>query len=192
MGVIVIASMYISHYIDNRGKNDEDSPFNHLQYARLVEALVIVIAFIFFIILWPLFLVWLFKSKWDDRYTEKIEPVKPFKVEKGDLIKEMPIEEIELFEMVNDPMNAVPELPFGHLHAVWLTFKSKIISGDKLYSFLSLYNEKWYGNYVYTGYVIVKNGKPGEFLILDRHRYLENEKSNQISINSSSREIHLH
>jgi len=182
MGVVLLASLYIPHYLDNKRN---DNSISKIEYSiaqnsskeKAVEALGVIMAIIVVVFLWPIVLVWLIKTKWDDKNVKKIEPDKPFKVEKGDLIRELTADEIELTEMVNDPMNAVPELPFGHLHSVWLRFKDKITSKDKLYSFSALY-KKWHGNIEYTGYVIVKNNKPDEFLILDKHRYLENEEQN--------------
>ncbi len=64
----------------------------------------------------------------------------PFQVEKSDLIDRFELSEVEKKSIIEDPLEAVPSSPFGHLNHKWELFKSHLINGDEVWSFSSIYN----------------------------------------------------
>lgn len=58
-----------------------------------------------------------------------------FAVTREDLIAQVSRGEIEVKEVVTDPLNTVPPLPFGHLNPAWLHFLESVQPTDKLWSF---------------------------------------------------------
>lgn len=68
--------------------------------------------------------------------------------------------------MVTDPLNAAPELPFGHLHPVWLKFKQSLDEQDTVHSF----TKEWrpplsFCRQEVSGYVCVRGGQPEHFML---------------------------
>lgn len=85
------------------------------------------------------------------------EEEREFAVEPADLQEQISIEEIEQREKVFDPMGAVPDLPFGHLHGAWQSFLSQRESDATIWTFKTLWTSQWGGKALMKGYVI-KNG----------------------------------
>ena len=87
-----------------------------------------------------------------------------FAVQPSDLIECLSVNEIEHRERVDDPLQAVPNLPFGHLNDVWMQFLQKRQSGDSLWSFAAKW-ESWGSHEQLAGYVLVRDGQPGEHML---------------------------
>ena len=64
-------------------------------------------------------------------------------------------------EIVTDPLQAAPELPFGHLHAAWKEFLKGHADGGELWSFSARWQTTWGRKELRSGYVLVQNGSPG-------------------------------
>lgn len=66
---------------------------------------------------------------------------------------------VEAWERVDDPLGAVPRVPFGHLNSVWRSLKAAMQPGDELWSFASTRDETkhiWAG---VSGYAIRRDGR---------------------------------
>lgn len=83
-----------------------------------------------------------------------------FKVKPQHLLERLTIDEIEAREMVQDPLNAVPKVPFGHLNAVWSQVKEAMQSGDELWSFTATWPGEFGSPELRKGYVLWRRGKP--------------------------------
>jgi hypothetical protein len=81
-----------------------------------------------------------------------------FQIKRQHLLELLTAEEIEAREMVQDPLNAVPKVPFGHLNEVWRGLISGVQPGDELWSF----SATWKGNYgspeLRKGYALWREG----------------------------------
>lgn len=87
-----------------------------------------------------------------------------FSVDPAELVEKLSVEAIEEREMVYDPLNAVPNLPFGHLNPVWCRFLGRRPADCELWSFSSE-RERSYGQREYrSGYVAVVDGIPGPYI----------------------------
>ncbi|MBA6390463.1 hypothetical protein H4J38_06660 [Colwellia sp. BRX10-3] len=72
-----------------------------------------------------------------------------FSIKQKDLIEAMSVLDVEVKEIVYDPLNAVQQVPFGHLNSTWEEFKANY-SPSTLWSFKSEYKD-------YSG-VVIKEG----------------------------------
>ena len=67
--------------------------------------------------------------------------------------------------MISDPLNAVPALPFGYLHNVWQQFLADQEGPRELWSFSAMRQSNWGEQQIRSGYVVVKDGVPGKFMV---------------------------
>jgi hypothetical protein len=82
-----------------------------------------------------------------------------------DLLQPATIGEIEQREIVQDPLGAVPAVPFGHLAAGWISFRSQLEPGDEIWSFRAVRPNDWGGKEQLSGYAAVRLGEiVGHFL----------------------------
>jgi hypothetical protein len=117
------------------------------------------------VLLWPV--VWWIKCTdllHERRAARKREDA-VFKVKTQHLLKRLTVEEIESREMVCDPLSAVPELPFGHLHDVWTQLKAVMQTKDEFWSFAAT----WPGDddtpELRKGYVLWRRRKPIGYIL---------------------------
>ena len=96
------------------------------------------------------------------------EAEKKFAVTEGDLLEKLSIPEIEARERIVDPMGAVPNLPFGHLNAAWLKFKTAMEPHDSLSSFSARWLPGWGREEILVGYVIVSGDRIGAHFLTAR------------------------
>ena len=83
-----------------------------------------------------------------------------FKVKSQHLLERLTVDEIEARELVQDPLNAVPKVPFGHLNAVWTQVRSAMQPGDELWSFTATWPGEYGSPELRKGYVLWRRGKP--------------------------------
>ena len=129
------------------------------------EALVIPAALVGITLGWPIFIYMVFEGAWYKRVnTDPLSEEKKFATQDMYLKSKVSIEEAESRALYQDPENATPAIPFGHLHKGWVTFIEQIQMEDELWSFLipkgSLVGR--YGSETQAdmhGYSIVRNGK---------------------------------
>ena len=84
-----------------------------------------------------------------------------FAVKRADLLENLTVAQIEARERVQDPLAAVPDLPFGHLNAAWKVFLAGCHPGDKLWSFSASWTGDWGDEEQREGYVRVRLTGPG-------------------------------
>jgi hypothetical protein len=114
---------------------------------RVANVFLYPLAIVFiFIPLWPLLVSIELNFPWHKLkfWTSKADRSVPwtltdtepaFKVSKSDLVEKLSRAEIETREQVFDPLNAVPNLPFGHLNGVWQSFVDGLEPDCELWSF---------------------------------------------------------
>ena len=93
-----------------------------------------------------------------------------FAVERIHLQERLTVQEIHQREIVVDPLNAVPALPFGHLYPRWLALRSGLSENSELWSFSANWEPPWGPNEIRCGYVVVNNGLPGSYILTVRKR----------------------
>lgn len=104
--------------------------------------------------IWPIIVYWVI----EDLYEKKKEKDAKFKLETKDLSKKIDRSEIEKKEIVFDPLNAAPSVPFGHLNRIWLKFCDELDPNDELWTFEVTWHSPWGTKDFYAGYAAVRNG----------------------------------
>lgn len=103
-------------------------------------------------------LMW-FRRWRNDRAITRRKEEQIFRVTREALIEPLTVEVIEARELVSDPLNAVPFLPFGHLNEVWCQLKSELKPGDQLWSFRKYWQDDCGRPDLRAGYAIWRGSK---------------------------------
>lgn len=135
--------------------------FKQFSYIFLKNASLYLLLNTLFPAIWPLLLILKFQEKINK--TAEEEKKSKFHIEFKDLIQKFDRKEIESKEIVNDPLEAVPPLPFGHLHKAWLTYCEQIEATDELWSFSAYWTNPWDTTERIQGYAVVKKGAIGPY-----------------------------
>jgi hypothetical protein len=135
-----------------------------LWYRLVARVIPPALAAIALVVAWPICLgIWI-----KDLHLEEVDETLPlreeFAVRRDDLLRLMTIEQIEQNERVSDPLGAVPDLPFGHLYAVWKKFRDELQPDDRLWTFSAAWprGSQWATTYV--GYAAVRGGTVVSFI----------------------------
>ncbi len=149
---------------------EESHPLrNKLSYKIMNKIVVPFLGSTFLICFWPIGLYMKIREVFNSKDVLEIEEDEEFSVKEGDLLERLSQQEIEDRELVYDPLNAVPELPFGHLNMAWCNFLNQISDGDELWSFTAKWKTEWSRGEYLSGYVIVNGGNPAtHFLTMSR------------------------
>ena len=86
----------------------------------------------------------------------RVRPKPAFKIVPRDLGQALSIEAAEANERVEDPLGAVPALPFGHLNPAWVQFKAGLAPGSQLSPLSKVHKDGIKERY--EGYAEVGNG----------------------------------
>ncbi len=188
IGVISLVIIYTSHHLSkDKGLKfsvDEildslDPKRRTLSYRILNNFIAPAMAAILIVIAWPAAIYMkvteILETKAMAAQEIDKEEAKKFKVSRADLIEELSISQIELSETVRDPLNSVPNLPFGHFNTKWLEFVNSVSTNDVLWSFCTSWTSDWGSQKTVSGYVIVNTYGIGP------HFITSNESNNDSS-----------
>lgn len=120
------------------------------------------------IVAWPIAVYMKVSDLLGAKQPFKFEPERVFAVERAHLQERLSLREVEHRETIHDPLGAVPQLPFGHLHAAWLAFVEQIGADDELWSFLAEWKSQAGHPELRLGYVAVRNCKPRQHFLTMR------------------------
>ena len=79
----------------------------------------------------------------------------------SDLSRPRLIPEIEVEEIVSDPLGAVPAAPFGHMNWKWEEFKVSVTPGTAVWRF----SYSWGGGQLHGGYATVEHDRIDRFVL---------------------------
>jgi hypothetical protein len=145
-----------------------------LRYRALSEFAAPALASLFIWALWPIALAmvvkWKREAQREERNLREEREAKENQaaVEKGDLCERVSIETIETRETVHDPLRAAPAVPFGHMGASWIAFRSKLLPEDEVWSFEAMRSDDWGFQEQTSGYAAVRTGEIVAHLITRR------------------------
>jgi hypothetical protein len=71
----------------------------------------------------------------------------------------MTVEEVEAEHRIYDPLRAVPDAPFGHLHQCWSRFREALAARDPVWKFYATCETEHGPERIRIGYAIVREGK---------------------------------
>ena len=127
---------------------------------RIVTPVLTTVAFMVLWAVWPLAVYLRVVRFFSDEDAIEEDMEREFAVEPVHLQVRLTLEEIEAQEMVDDPLDAVPNVPFGHLNAAWRTFLESQANSDELWSFTAPWRTWLLQPELRAGYALVRNGIP--------------------------------
>lgn len=175
LGLLVAAVVVISHL---RMKRDQPSslmdaikslnPSRQRFWYRVLEDFVVpMLTFILVWLVWPvaivLTIIEMLKDKKAGVNRDQRNKNKAFFLSKDALLKESTVAEIERTNMVIDPMDATPNLPFGHLNALWVGFRDGLEPDETLHLFESV-GPNTFKRQLIWGYAVCKAGRIDRFM----------------------------
>lgn len=132
------------------------------------DVLVPALGTAFVVAAWPVVAYWKVREWIPDKDPNGNAETRAFTVTRDHLIQAATVEEIERMEKVFDPLGAVPDLPFGHLHGAWQRFKADLQPEDALWTFSADWTDDWGWQEHLTGYVIVTAEGTGPYFLTSR------------------------
>lgn len=170
VGLVVLAlALILNHSAnvfearDQRKVLDVLNPRRRTWYGRLVVYLVApLLTGIFLVLIWPITLFNLGREFWATRSEDAYQRDDVFAVRPEDLRQAVTLEAVEAAEHVEDPLGAVPNVPFGHLHHAWRRFINGLDVDDELWRFAAVRHP--YPDWTVTseGYALVSHGRVRE------------------------------
>lgn len=140
---------------------EELDPRSKTRWYRIrVRVLAPALAAVAMVLLWPS-VPWLRFRRWQSfRRLKRQSEARVFRVRQDHLRERMGVAQIERREWVEDPLGAVPSLPFGHLHGAWLELKANLQPGDELWSFSARWDDNLGKPHLREGYALWRRGRP--------------------------------
>ncbi len=114
---------------------------------------------------WPVLLGWIWCEKRKARREDKRKEDAIFRVRHDHLIRQTTVQEVERLESVVDPLGAVPQKPFGHLHTVWDNFLGQQPTDAQLWTFACDWESELGCLFHREGYVWMVAGRPCHWLL---------------------------
>lgn len=129
--------------------------------------------FSFCIIAWPLVVFAWGREQWLRRAMPTAEAVsqlafpaeEAFRVQPGDLLEVVQLDDVERCEQVDDPLNSAPKLPFGHRNHQWRRFLITAPTGCEIWKFRSRRPSELGWIEVRSGYVHFDGEDIGDFVL---------------------------
>lgn len=173
IGVAVLAVVFGAHRLTKKDEPeslrdllDAGNPDrNKLSYRILNNVVAPVLAAVAVVVVWPAAVYMKVKEIFGKKNEAALDEEREFAVERSHLQERLTIPQIEAREVVTDPLGAVPDLPFGHLHASWKTFVESVGEDDELWAFTAPWQTTWGRNELRTGYVVVRGGIPASHFL---------------------------
>ncbi len=119
-------------------------------------------------LVWPLGLFIVVKDRWDKWREPARKKAAAFRVRRGDLLKLHTIEQVARDARVHDPLGAVPDVPFGHLNALWTQFLRERPQDGELWSFACRWKNTWGEFEDRKGYAWVSERKVMGWMVVQR------------------------
>lgn len=142
-----------------------DDPDREKLWYRTLFAVVVALGAGVLFAAWPVLLCIVAKQTLSKKTASTVREKREFAVALGDLQEQLTIEEIERREQVIDPLGAVPDLPFGHLHSAWQKFLEAMEPQDAIWTFSAHWTTTRRRPELRAGYVVVRDGTMGPHIL---------------------------
>lgn len=159
-GVVSLVVLYGTHLRERQ----ENATSQLLQSMRgslstkdmlLEKVIAPALACVLVVVAWPAALVYTLKSWRESRLDKQRREDAVFRVRAKDLLGQTTVPDVEALAHIIDPIGAVPDLPFGHLHGVWRAFLDQRPLGAELWAFSCDHTSEWGHVTAREGYVWV-------------------------------------
>jgi hypothetical protein len=173
VGSLILLVILVHHRLTTTRKSNwvkaalaaSDPQRQTLRYRVLSDFAAPAFASLFIWALWPIALgmvaKWKREAQREERNLKEQREAKENQatVEMSELIERISIQAIESRETVHDPLRAAPAVPFGHMGASWIAFRSKLMPEDEVWSFEAMRSDDWGFQEQTRGYAAVRNGQ---------------------------------
>jgi hypothetical protein len=175
VGLLVCLAVVTSHlWVKHRQASSLTDALKSLNpsrqrfWYRVLEDIVVPgLAFILVWLVWPVAIGFkffeMYQKKDAEANSERLAKARVFVLKEDALVREMTVAEIEEANMVIDPLGAAPNLPFGHLNAVWVEFRDGLGVGETLHLFESV-GPNAFRKQMIWGYAVCKEGRVVRFM----------------------------
>jgi hypothetical protein len=166
----VLACMLLMNWRDGRGRQSSQllaslrQPMSRREmlFEKVLAPVLVIVAAV---LGWP-WALWLARQSRREgiqRDQRKADAV--FRVRPQDLGRQTQVTEVEALARVNDPLSAVPDVPFGHLNAVWQAFVAERPPKAELWSFACDWTSDWSVTFARQGYVWVQGDECSPWML---------------------------
>lgn len=175
IGLVVCLIVVIAHQLGKRGESvfvrDALRAFDPRRksffYRALVDFIIPSLAFFLIWLIWPvairLKIKEIFTKKSASSSLRKRPEVKVFTLNKDELLREVSIEEVERTNFIQDPLEAVLNVPFGHCNARWVALRDSLQPNETLWEFESNRSELLGAELMY-GYAVKVDERVDRFM----------------------------
>ena len=113
---------------------------------RMLEDLVVpALAFFLVWFVWPVVFILKIKDGFQKKSlaVEAEQEAEPpaFALNESELLRQVTVDEVERTNLIHDPLEAVPNIPFGHCNARWVLFRDSLQANETLWEFESTRSE---------------------------------------------------
>lgn len=172
IGIVTLIVVLGSHLLTKKKESDSlrdlldatNPDRTKFSYRLLNNIVAPALGSVFIVIAWPAAIYLKAKELLPGRTGASSDTDREFAVESKHLQERLSVHAIEQREIVADPMNAVPSIPFGHLHKAWVNFLADLPEGAEVWSFSSQWENRWGHKELREGYVAMPDGSPGNFI----------------------------
>lgn len=144
----------------NEVKRADTLPQGFVTLSKFALGLAFLVV-LFWPIMVPLVFYWVVIEGRQSRGVDEEEPA--FAPDGQCLTKAMSLDEIATLETVRDPLQAAPEMPFGHLNAAWRLFLSNLPNGCEFWAYSTDWKGRWGTREHREGYAAVIDGAVVKF-----------------------------
>ena len=125
------------------------------------------LGFVILTFVWPLAWFVGFMAIWEDWRRKAKDKRAEFVVKRRYLKSPCQLSLVEQSSLVDDPLGAVPALPFGHLNALWSDFVLKKPDAAQLWSFACVWENRYGRKDQRQGYAWLLNREITDWVVLD-------------------------
>jgi hypothetical protein len=178
IGAVALAVIFISHRLTRSPGADDiddlmlalDSRADRWWWKPINKVVVPTLAALAVLVFWPAAIVLKAKELIVARHPAHVELPKEFAVTQSHLRRQWAVAEIEAAEVVVDPLDAAPRIPFGHLNPAWEAFKQSLLVDDQVWSFSARWEPRWGPEEIREGYVALRGDTIGSHFLTRRSR----------------------
>jgi hypothetical protein len=169
--LVVVAAHLIGRQKKSKFVRDMMNAVNPRREAflyRMLEDLVVpALAFFLVWLVWPVVFVLKIRDSLKKRALaaqtkQEVEPP-GFALNDSELLRQVTVDEVERTNLIHDPLEAVPNIPFGHCNARWVLFRDSLQANETLWEFESTRSELA-GVQAMWGYAVRGEGKVDRFM----------------------------
>ena len=172
IGIVILIVVLGPHLLTKKKESDSlrdlldaaNPERTKLSYRLLNNIVAPALGSVLIVVAWPVAIYMKAKELFPGRNGAVGDTEREFAVESKHLRERLSVQELEQREIVDDPLKAVPSIPFGHLHQAWAMFLADLTEEAEVWSFDAQWENRWGQKEIRKGYVAMHDGSPGNYI----------------------------